>query len=351
MTAKKKTSQAKKKATSQGRKSVAHTSANMSDDSGCGSDHDGGHGELADDPSLDSSESINAGGSIALKLEDAVTVEVRAHEVVIRIRTSALQAGGMPSDSTGAIEAVSALTRSVTRGMSAAAPQSDTTRVGLTQVPADKMGDGYATAWIRTDLRDAYMSAFQTVKALGGVMTSSGAIRELGAGATAGRSGTSFHYTGRAFDLWIGTGMQGANDRYLIQRAGGTDANPECEVLCISVSPQSADPNFDASMLKTGDVEYLVWKKGTGVIAKRRQATYFSLTAVLRKFGWVNIPARTDWVSQYLSTEWWHFQHHKGLVESASLFGDELRAVWPADKVAKSGLSLNAVFKGRSFRA
>ena len=350
MTAKKKTTGAKKKTTSRARKSVAPASISMSDDAGCGSDHDGGHGEMTADPSLDSSEMMNAGGTALSALGDAVKIEVRPHEVVITIRTSALQSGGMQSDSTGAMDVVSALTQSVTRGITAAAPQSDSTRVGLTQVPADKMGDGYSTAWIRTDLRDEYMSAFQTVKALGGVMTSSGAIRDLGAGATAGRSGTSFHYTGRAFDLWIGTGMQGDNDRYLVQRAGGTAANPECELLCLSVNPQTADPNYDASMIRTGEVEYLIWKKGTGAVTKKRQATYFSLTAVLKKFGWVNIPSRTDWVTQYLSTEWWHFQHHKGLAEGVSLFGDELRAVWPADKVAKSGLALGAVFKGRSFR-
>jgi len=349
MTAKKKPAHAKRKAKPRVRKGVANTSAAASDDAGCGTDH-GAQAELMTDPSLDVSEPTPSASSSSLRLGDAVTVEVRAHEVVITIRTGALQAGGMQSDSTGAIEVVSALTQSVTRGITAAAPQSDSTRVGLTQVPADKMGDGYSTAWIRTDLRDEYMSAFQMVKALGGVMTSSGAIRDLGAGATAGRSGTSFHYTGRAFDLWIGTGMQGDNDRYLVQRAGGTAANPECELLCISVNPQVTDPNYDASMIRTGEVEYLIWKKGTGAIAKKRQATYFSLTAVLRKFGWVNIPSRTDWVSQYLSTEWWHFQHHKGLVEGVSLFGDELKAVWPADKVAKSGLALGAVFKGRSFR-
>ena len=349
MTAKKKSAPAKRKATSQVRGSAVNASSDASDDAGCGSDH-GMQSELVSDPSLNVSEPVNAGSGVSTGLEDAVKVEVRAHEVVITIRLSALQSGGMQSDSTGAIDAVTALTQSVTRGIPAAAPQSDSTRVGLTQVPADKMGDGYSTAWIRTDLRDEYMSAFQTVKALGGVMTSSGAIRDLGSGATAGRSATSFHYTGRAFDLWINTGMQGDNDRYLVQRAGGTPANPESELLCISVNPQPDDPNYDASMIRTGEVEYLVWKKGTGAIAKKRQATYFSLTAVLKKFGWVNIPSRTDWVTQYLSAEWWHFQHHKGLVDGVSLFGDELRAVWPGDKVANSGLALNAVFKGRSFR-
>lgn len=129
-------------------------------------------------------------------------------------------------------------------------------------------------------------------------MTSSGAIRELSAGAGPGRSKTSFHYTGRATDLRIGTGMQ-----------------------------------------------------GTGAVARRREATCFSLTGVMKQFGWVNIPASSDWKSVYLSCEWWHFQHHSALVEGVSLFGNELRAVWPADKVANSGLALNAVFKGRSFRA
>jgi hypothetical protein len=227
----------------------------------------------------------------------------------------------------------------------------DKPSVGLVKVAADKLKDGYNSAWIRTDLQTEYNEALATIRALGGIMTSSGAIRDLGAGAGPGRSKTSFHYSGRAFDLFIGTGMSGASDRYLIQRSGGTPELPEWEVLCVSENPLTGDPHYDASLIKEGMVDYVTWKSGVGLVSAKRQVKYFSLSSVLKKFGWLNIPARSDWKTQYLSCEWWHFQHHKGLKEGVSKFGDELRAVWAPSKVAASGLALDAIFKGRSFRA
>lgn len=223
--------------------------------------------------------------------------------------------------------------------------------IGFTKILADKLGDGFGSTSLRADLKSEYNDAMAMIKALGGVLTSSGAVRDLTAEASAGRSQTSFHYTGRAFDVWIGTGMQGSKDRYLVQRAGGTDANPEWEILCTSETPDPTSPLFDASLITTREVEYIVWKKGPGITLQKRTVSCFSLTTILKRFGWVNIPARAAWKTEYLSTEWWHFQHHKGLVEGQSLFGDELRAVWKSASVAKSGLALNAVFKGRSFRA
>jgi hypothetical protein len=230
-----------------------------------------------------------------------------------------------------------------------AAPLADPP-IGFTKILADKLGDGFGTTSLRADLKSEYNDAMATIKALGGVLTSSGAVRELSAEASAGRSQTSFHYTGRAFDVWIGTGMQSTKDRYLVQQNGGTDANPEWEILCISETPDESSPLFDASLIETREVEFIVWKKGPGITLQKRTVKCFSLTFVLKKFGWVNIPARTGWKTEYLSCEWWHFQHHKGLIEGKSLFGDELCAVWKSAAVAKSGLALNAVFKGRSFR-
>lgn len=79
-------------------------------------------------------------------------------------------------------------------------------RIGLSKVPADKFADGYDSFSIRTDLRDFYLAAHSRVHALGEIVTLSGAIRDPGAPVTFGRSPTSLHYTGRAFDLFIYTG-------------------------------------------------------------------------------------------------------------------------------------------------
>ena len=272
--------------------------------------------------------------------DDVVQVRVRPGEIVIHIKTSALH----PPPVDVAVSAADVAAAGVEMDATAAAAF-----VGLTNVPADKWGSGYNSFRIRTDLKEFYLSAYNQVKALGGVMTSSGGLRDLSAPVTPGRSRTSLHYTGRAIDLFIHTGMQGATDRYMVTRDGGTDDNPEWKLWCVSEGADPASPLYDASLIKEGELEYLTWKKGTGTVRAKRTARYFCLTDVLVRHGWQRIPARKDWRTTYESLEWWHFQHPQGLVKGTSKFGDELRAVWPAAQVASSGLALNALWRGRSF--
>lgn len=269
--------------------------------------------------------------------DDAVQVRVRPGEIVIHVRTSALPPPAVD---------VSVFGADVAAGVEADARAAF---VGLTGVPADRWGGGFNNFRVRTDLKDPYLSAYEQVKALGGVLTSSGGLRDLSAPVTPGRSRTSLHYTGRAIDLYIYTGMQGAGDRYMVTRDGGTDANPEWKVWCVSEGADPSSPLYDASLIQEGEIEYLVWKKGTGTVSAKRTARYFCLSDVLVRHGWQRIPARKDWRTSYTSLEWWHFQHPQGLVKGVSKFGDELRAVWPAAKVASSGLALNALWRGRSF--
>jgi peptidoglycan hydrolase-like protein with peptidoglycan-binding domain len=204
---------------------------------------------------------------------------------------------------------------------------------------------------MRKDLVDSYTSVLRTVHALGGILTSSGGIRHLGEKATAGRSTTSLHYTGRAIDLFIYSGMQGGEEPYLVTRSGGTDANPEWEVYCVSSSPLTAHPLHDESLIAEREIECVRWVSGTGYRTFMRRASCFSLTAVMARHGWLPIPARSNWKTQYLSCEWWHFQNAAGLVGGVSTFGDQLRQVWREDLVRDSGLALGAIWAGRSFRA
>lgn len=221
--------------------------------------------------------------------------------------------------------------------------------VGLAPVQADRYGEGYPHFVLRADLAPAYLRVFRQVRALGGILTSSGAIRALAAEAAPGRSRTSLHYTGRAIDLCIHTGMQGPADPYMVVRDGGPDEAPLWKVFCVSAAPDPEDPLYDESLLREGEVEAALWHEGSGCRTVKRRATYFSLTDVLAAEGWNRIPARRDWKTSYLSVEWWHFQHHAGLREGESRFGDELRRVWRADRVEASGLALDAVWRGLSF--
>jgi thermitase len=227
----------------------------------------------------------------------------------------------------------------------------ETTMIGLTTVPADKLGQGYGDVTIRADLKESYLKALKQVRALGGILTSSGGIRHLSVKATPGRSKTSLHYTGRALDLFIHTGMKGPNDRYAVVRDGGSDAHPLWKVYCISETPDTADPLYDASLVQQIELECAIWRAGKTYSTIKRSGRWICLTDVLARYGWNRIPARADWRSNYLSVEWWHFQHHKGLIVGQSKFGPELTAVWPAHKVQASGLALGAVWSGLSFRA
>lgn len=224
-----------------------------------------------------------------------------------------------------------------------------TPSIRLIGVPADPMVGGFRDFTIREDLAPAYRNVLARVHALGGVITSSGGIRDLREPATAGRSRTSLHYTGRAIDLCIDTGMHGPNDRYaIVPQLGG--ATPRWTLYCVSRDPHTDDPLFDPSLIVQKTLQCAVWRRGTGYVLVERTERWIDLTAAFAAEGWVPIPARSDWKTNYLSCEWWHFQHHKDLIVGRSRFGDELRLVWAAALVAASGLALDAVWAGLSFR-
>ena len=222
--------------------------------------------------------------------------------------------------------------------------------VGLATVPADRYRGGYSSLQLRADLTASYRAAYRHVHALGGVLTSSGGIRDLREKATAGRSKTSLHYTGRALDLFIYSGMQGGNEPMLVTRAGGTDVNPEWKLYCVSATPMPESPLYDTAWIAERDVECARWVKNVGYATFERRATCFCLTDVMARYGWEPIPARRTWRAEYTACEWWHFQNAQGLTLGVSTFGEQLLQVWPDEDVRASGLSLGAVWAGRSFR-
>ena len=94
-------------------------------------------------------------------------------------------------------------------------------RLPFVRVPADVYRDGYDRFFLREDVAKAYKRARAEVLEAGGKITSSGAKRSLNANVSPSRSATSFHYTGRAFDLQVGSGMESpGRDAYVIVRDG-----------------------------------------------------------------------------------------------------------------------------------
>jgi hypothetical protein len=95
-------------------------------------------------------------------------------------------------------------------------------RLILERLPADKWNeDGYDRLSLRSDVAADYRKVFDVLHQAGGLMTSSGGIRSLNASVTKSRSAVSFHYLGRALDLYIYSGMvDPLNDPYVIDREG-----------------------------------------------------------------------------------------------------------------------------------
>ncbi|MDQ6635804.1 MAG: hypothetical protein M3Z10_13720 [Gemmatimonadota bacterium] len=218
-------------------------------------------------------------------LSDTVRIEIRGSEIVIRIRTdsAAVSMVDARDDVAGDRDDVSLLGAAKARTRAVPRPRTAPGFVGFGIAPADKYRDGYSQVQLRKDLVDSYTAALQHVHALGGLLTSSGAIRDLGEPATAGRSTRSLHYTGRALDLFIYSGMQGGEEPYLVTRAGGTDANPEWEIFCVSKAPLTTHPLVDASLIAERDVECLRWVRDVGSRPFTRRAHCFSLTDVMAR--------------------------------------------------------------------
>ncbi len=94
-------------------------------------------------------------------------------------------------------------------------------RMAWVQIPAAPYRDGDDRFFLRQDAAEAYLRVRAVVVEAGGIMTSSGARRSLNATVGAARSATSFHYTGRALDLFAGSGMENsARDPYLVAADG-----------------------------------------------------------------------------------------------------------------------------------
>ena len=220
----------------------------------------------------------------------------------------------------------------------------------LKNVPADHLPGGFGDFRIREDLVESYKRVLAQARALGGVVSSSGALRDLREPATAGRSRTSLHYTGRAIDLYIESGMRTVRNPYAVVPTV-TESRVTWTIWCESVTPHPDDALFDATLVSDRELDCAIWKSGPGFTLVKRRGRFFSLTDLFQANGWQSIPARTDWKTSYLSCEWWHFQNQRGLKNGVTKFGDELRQVWPSPLVAASGLALNAVWSGQSFKA
>ncbi len=186
------------------------------------------------------------------------------------------------------------------------------------RVEADKYGDGYDRFFMRSDVADAYMRVREKVLAAGGMLTSSGARRSLSANVSASRSATSFHYTGRALDLHVGSGMENTRyNPYIIT----SDGNRYWRVY---VKAEGGE-----------EMELNALTYGSRKRSKKVTGKFLDLTALFKEEGFERIKARSSFFNggTWLGAEWWHFQYEKGLVKGSSTFGNELLKVYTLNQL------------------
>lgn len=186
------------------------------------------------------------------------------------------------------------------------------------RVAADKYRDGYDRFFLRQDAAEAYLRVRETVVAAGGKLTSSGARRSLKASVSPSRSATSFHYTGRALDLFVGSGMENrSRDPYVVT----ADGDRYWRVYARAEGGE--------------EMELEAVTYGSRTKGKPVTGNFIDLTAVLEGEGFKRIRARSSFLSggNWLGAEWWHFQYETGLEANISTFGEELLKVYTEEQL------------------
>ena len=186
------------------------------------------------------------------------------------------------------------------------------------RVPADQFRDGYDRFFLRKDVAEAYMRVRERVVDAGGKLTSSGARRSLRATVGTSRSATSFHYTGRALDLFVGSGMENrGRDPFVIAA--------DCDRYWRVFARAEGGEQMEIEAVTYGS-------RNRGRLISGR---FIDLTALFEGEGFERIRARSSFFTggTWLGGEWWHFQYENGLEKGVSTFGGELLKVYTENQV------------------
>ena len=171
---------------------------------------------------------------------------------------------------------------------------------------------GYLSIRVRSDIADAVAGLREDLNAVGVLMTSSGATRNLDATVTAGRSSTSIHLSAAAVDLATTMGMttQGpvvpAAQPYLVTEESGR----------WRVWSRSDSGNDET-------LEVVEWSGGA-VSTRTVEGRFFDVTAAAQARGLQRIGPRSTFPGNYLSAEWWHVQSSDVLIPWVCQFGAEI---------------------------
>lgn len=185
-------------------------------------------------------------------------------------------------------------------------------------------GEGYTSFRLREDVAEALGRAQEDLVDLGGHLTSSGGVRSLRARVNANRSATSLHYTGRAFDLFLYSGMvKPHEDPFVVTRDPDHDRKFIVWARCDDGYPMQLDAvTYEKADRSTGYPQVIVPVDGT----------FINFTELVRQEGFERISCRRSFLrwgrKNNGGAEWWHFQYEEGLVEGVTTFGDELLKIY-----------------------
>lgn len=229
---------------------------------------------------------------------------------------------------------------------------------GVDKVTADKFQLTKTVAslpfWlVALTIKQQLEDAVAEIRAAGAIATSSGGLRDLGAKANGSRSTTSFHYTGRAIDLYMYSGMTKPDtDPYIIT------SDPDLgtwRVFARTTDPNVADSTHVAIQKKFA--KSTKFPEPVTVVEVETTGKFIDLTALFLKHGFKRIPARPDFMDdpkqrEYTAAEWWHFQQEDGLVPGTTTFGSLLRQVHTEAELKDTGpgnLS-HTIWNGKIFK-
>ena len=211
-------------------------------------------------------------------------------------------------------------------------------KFSLDRVYSDKWnGEGYSRFSLRSDVAAQYRKVRKEVTSRGGILTSSGGIRGLNAKLNASRSATSFHYVGRALDLFIFSGMvDPEKDPYVISWEEPRKYRIFARCNSTKWHNEEDPPKRPIDLPERMEVDNIISyksRKPDKNIHPPQEGYFLDLTAIFEKHGFKPIRARRRFEegSSMMGAEWWHFQYEEGLVAHFSTFGDELLSIYEED--------------------
>jgi len=190
-------------------------------------------------------------------------------------------------------------------------------KIPFVKCEADKLPgiEGYNNLWLRHDAAERFNALRKEINELGGVITTDGGKRELKEGSSAGRSVTSLHYPGLAFDLAVNSGFFKPQTDPFVVTLGG---NGYWEVW------------FRSEKGEEKKISVFFWESWNSGVDKKTQVhgKFINFTQIAAKYGFYPIRPRLSFTRsqdrRYIGCEWWHFQAAELLIPNLSQLGIEL---------------------------